>query len=274
MTNSSNAKRDWLDYVDLLVKIIFGGILAFGLSAIQEIKKEKQQEIDNSLKFGEFTKSLIKDLLTKDSNHLQSDIALIVLNHTIGKEDSQLIADLGSRVVIENFYEKQADFNQRSISTVLEIVKKRNLETYKKLLGLIADYNAKARSGSTIKLVGKTADSVSIVNNISNKDLDKITLLQSNATVFMQVNKNAENQYAQNNSLFNQLKAKYNTPAIEVVTAFPFKNAVKYYYSEDKKIAAEVQMLANSSGLGSFKIIKLENPKARKGLIELWYSYK
>lgn len=62
-------KRDWLDYVDIIVKILGGTILVGVLSVLDTTNKLKQQEIDNSLKYGEFTKSLMQDLLTQDSSH-------------------------------------------------------------------------------------------------------------------------------------------------------------------------------------------------------------
>jgi hypothetical protein len=274
MATEKKTKRDWLDYVDWGVKIVFGIVLAFVLTVVQEIKHDKQQVIDNSLKFGEFTKSLISDLIKNDSTNLQSDIALITLNHTIGKEDPQLIADLGARVV-ESYYEKKVDFNQRSMRTVMDIIQKRDSATYEALLVFIDEYNAKRRKTQISKPVGKTTDSASVVSNISNKELDKITLLQSSVTVFMQVNKDADSQYSRSGSLFNELKAKkYNTPAIEVVTAFGYKNAVKYYYPADKATAYEVQKLAAKKlGVDSLRVIKLDNSKARRGLIELWCNY-
>jgi hypothetical protein len=96
MTTKPSSKRDWLDYLDIIVKILSGGILAivtFILSHNNELKQKenelRQQEITNSIKYGEFTKALMNDLLTQDSTHFRNDIALITLNRTIGDDNKQ-----------------------------------------------------------------------------------------------------------------------------------------------------------------------------------------
>lgn len=274
MSDNAKPHRDWIDYTDLLVKILGGGILVAVISILNTTNQLKQQEISNSLKYGEFTKSLMQDLLTQDSTHLKSDVALIILNRTIGDKDSKLIADMGARI-IENFLEDKVHSDRSTMRTIISIIKERDTTTFKTVKALIDGSNANLRVVANVDETKKVKDNLTtIANNISDKDWEKVTLLQSSATVFLQINKEVEDPSQKTESILNQLKVKgYNTPAVEVVTSFKFKNAVKYYYAEDEKAAKDVQLIAEKKINAPVSLIKLTSSKARRGLIELWCNY-
>ncbi|SEO16121.1 hypothetical protein [Mucilaginibacter sp. OK283] len=265
-------KRDWLDYVDIIVKILGGTILVGVLSVLDSTNKLKQQEIDNSLKYGEFTKSLMQDLLTQDSSHLKSDVALITLNRTIGERDPKLIADLGARI-IENFLEDKVQSDRSTMRTIVAIVKERDTATYNAVKVLIDDYNSRAAVVTPIKNEMSVKDTQSIVQNITDKSWAKLTLIPAKATVFIQVNNRNDNTLALAGNLQKELNDKgFNAPGIEAITKFPFQNSIRYFYASDENAAKQVQAYVQSILKLNIKIQKVNNYKTRNGLIELWVN--
>ncbi|GGH12992.1 hypothetical protein [Mucilaginibacter phyllosphaerae] len=285
MTTKSSTKRDLFDYADIIVKILSGGILvivSFILKYNNDLKEHenaliekenqlKQQVVGNSLKYGEFTKTLMNDLLTKDDTHFRSDIALITLNRTIGNDNKQLVADLGARL-IESYISEKAyknkdavDRDQSGMKSVLKIIKERDNSTYLMALQLVSAYNPR---------LTQSKPNTTVVNSITDQSWAKITLIQAPAIVFMQVNKNTIEADEKTDKLQGILKAnKFTVPAKEVVTKSTFKNMVKYYYEEDRPAAEKIRALSKNYLADAITLVKRDDPKARKGLIELWCNY-
>ena len=280
-------RHDWLKYLDIITKVVVGLILAvatFFINTNNEIQKRsnelKQKEIDNNLKYGDFTKSLMTELLNKDTtSHLHRDIALIILNRTLGDENQKLIANIGYSLVLDYLQNNSRNADQRSIQTVISIVKERDIVTYNTIDDLWKSYNAETKvvegsSKETNEAVKKNADT-NIVSVISKEKLDKLTLFPSVATVFIQVNNNDEPTRAKARVCLSYLKnVGFNTPGIEAITSFKFPNTIKYFYDNDFKSAKIIQEKMNAQFGDSIIIQRQYNTKARPGIIEVWWNPK
>jgi hypothetical protein len=267
-------KRDWLDYVDLIVKIAGGGILVAVMSILNTTNNLKQQEISNSLKYGEFTKSLMQDLLTQDSSHLKSDVALITLNRTIGDNDPKLIADLGARI-IENFLEDKVQSDRSTMRTIVAIIKERDTSIYNSVKTLIDDYNNKSDLSLPVKnmIPVNVKDTLSVADNIPDKTWAKLTLIPSKATVFIQVNNRADNTLAIATTLQKTLNDNgFNAPGVEGITKFTFQNSIRYFYDADEKSAKQVATYVKEVLKLDIKPQKVNRYKTRSGLIEIWVN--
>jgi hypothetical protein len=267
-------KRDWLDYVDLIVKIVGGGILVAVLSVINHNNDLKQKEIDNSLRFGEFTKSMIQEIIIEDSTHFQQDLALITLNHAIGKSDPQFISDLGTRI-IEKFLTGKANRNLDGMQSILKIVQQKDTLAYRNLILKINAYNERLVNNVVSSTVSKGAkDTSNIASKFSEIDLDKINLLPAKATVFIQINSNDENIRSKAAELQNGLKSiGFNAPGVEAITKAKFQNEIRYFYTSDIEVAKQVQAYVQNSLKSPVKLTRLTKYNTRSGQIELWINY-
>jgi hypothetical protein len=154
----------------------------------------------------------------------------------------------------------------------LRIIQERDKTIYKTAIALIDENNAKPRNSPDINKPNKK-DVAIVVNSVTKQSWDKLTLIKAPAVVFMQVNKNTTAADAKTSKLQDVLKAnKFTTPAREVITAYPFKDMVKFYYEEDRPAAEKILALSKSY-FKDLKLVPLNNPQARKGLIELWGNY-
>jgi len=214
----------------------------------------------------------MQDLLAQDSTHFRSDIALITLNRTIGDDNKQLVADIGARIV-ENFMTDKVRSDGNTMRSILKIINERDTTTYNMVMKLVDEYNSKPRNISGSEKPNKM-DTAIVVNSITDQSWAKITLVKAPAIVFMQINKNTTDADEKTNKLQSILKTnKFNVPAKEVITTYPFKNMVRFYYEEDRPAAEKVIALSKYYLKDAITMVKLDNPKAPKGLIELWCNY-
>lgn len=296
-------KRDWLDYLDFAIKTIGGGILFVLTTYLHEsndLNKAanalKQQEIDNTMRFGVFAQSMIKDLLVQDqdSSKLKTDLTFITLNRTIGDKDTILIGELGARM-IKDYYKAREQADTKSIdtvayedemATVANIVKDRDTIAYIKAMGYRDAYNSwlykklqhavylKANKSTKPANGAKTTDTESIAENIPDKSWAQLTLIPSKATVFIQVNKTSDSARVWANDLRAQLNNKgFNAPGIEMITKYPFYNSILYYYDADKAAADKIKNEAKDILKIDMVPKKLTNSKVHRGTIELWVNY-
>lgn len=286
-TKSETKKRDWVEYLDIIIKVVVGLILAvatFFINANNTIQERtnllKQKEIENNFKYGEFTKSLMTELLNKDtSSHLHRDIALIILNRTIGDDNHKLIANIGYSLVLDYLQNNARNADQRSMQTIITIVKERDTITYNTINDLWKTYSSEQKTveGNSSEIntsVKKNADT-NIVSVISKEKLDKLTLFPSTATVFMQVNSSTEPIMSKARLCLSNLKnSGFNTPGIETITSFKFKNAIKYFYDDDNKSAKIIQEKMMALFQDTVVIQRQYNSKARPGIIEIWWNPK
>lgn len=297
-------EKDKPGTLDVATKIIGGialPIITFLLVQSNNLKKDanalKQQEIDNSMKYGAFAQTLIKDLLVRDSSELKSDLTFITLNRTIGDKDSILISELGIRL-IKDFYKTQKKrrtdsiqlaSNADAIQTVETIVNERDSAAYKRILAIRDEYNRlnKLDTLTTAKKLKmaeslrkgakelKANDPTSIAGDISPELWAKLTLVPSNGTVFIQVNGGKNS--AVNGDWANILRGKisywgFNTPGIEVISAYSFPNLIRYYYDSDKPAAEKLKAEMDKILPTPINTQSLINTSVRRGTIELWVN--
>ena len=283
--DQSTARNNWLDYIDIATKLVVGLILAvatFFINTNNDLQKRnndlKQQEINNNLKDGDFTKSLMQELVARDTaGYLHRDIALIVLDRTVGDQDPKLIASIGYCLVSDYVQNNAKNANKTTMQTILSIIKERDTATYNKINALWASTNSDKHviDESSVKInaaVKKNLDT-NIVSLISEDKLDKLTLFSSKATVFMQINNSVDSTKNKALKCLDMLKnAGFITPGIETITSFRFPDRIKYFYDEDLKFAEKIQAKIYASFKDSIVLEKQNNPKARQGIIEIWWN--
>jgi hypothetical protein len=279
MATEPSKKRDLLDYIDIIVKILSGGILvivSFILSHTNDLKKQenelKQQEINNSLKLGEFTKTLINAMIIEDSTHLQQDLAFITLDHTIGKADPKFVSDLGSRVIEKYLYSK-SDKDPGNMQYILRIIKEKDVSAYNELMLKINKQNEALYVKAVNNLSNSPQkDTTALSASFSKKELDKFGLL-SKATIFIQIDNGDIPSKEKAAKLQAQLRQNgFNVPGVEAITKFKFQNAIRYYYSSDEGAAQQIKAVVDKLTNQSVKLVKLNNNSTHNGLIELWLN--
>lgn len=281
------------DIIDIVIKILGGSLLAlitFLINTNNDIGKAandlKQQEIENIHKNGEFAQSMIQSLISKDTtgNPIMRDMAFTVLNGTIVGDSNdiagkKLIARIGYCIISDYYANPNQQDTTSNMKVILEIIKERDLSTYKKCVHIINNYN------DTRSLIGKKEQdkivdklkrdsTIAISANMSNNSLDRLTLLDSDThkTIFIQIND--ESKRNDINAISDTLKKSYfNIPALQVIQG-KYPNAIKYFYDADAQTAQTVHdILLSTKKTDSIPIKRVINDKARPGIVEVWFNF-
>jgi len=289
-TDTSTPQPPSSSKLDTIFKILGSGFLAwitFLINTHNDISKHandlRQQEIQNSMQYGQFTNSLIQDLIAKDTgrSNIKRDMAFTVLNRTIvsNGNDSQgkkMISDVGY-CIISDYYSDVPDHDTVSnMRIVLDIIRERDTATFEKCIAVIRKYYASKNIASQnevqaiVKQAAKNDTNFSISENIKPARLDRMTLIPSKATVFIQLHDDGDRSTAANFSK-ELTKANYNVPGIEVVK-IGFPNMIKYFNDGDAAAAQEIHDLLKKAGNADLPVKRVYNDKARPGIVEVWYN--
>ena len=274
---------------DMVLKISGASLLAwltfllnYSNTLSENGNKLKQQEIDNSMKYGQFAQSMMQALVSKDStgNNIARDMAFTVLNSTVvgGGKDSagqKMIADVGYCIISDYYSNKKYLDITSNMQIILNIIKQRDTATYRSCTEIINQYASKpvinTSQVTNIEKKFKSKDStVSISANITSSNLDRLTLLPAKATIFMQINDEMKRDSA--DLMLHLLKSKnYNTPRVQMLN-MNYKSVIKYFYDADEAAANDVHILLLTTIKKDIPVKRVFNDKARVGILEFWYN--
>jgi hypothetical protein len=256
-------QKDAWDKLDVIGKLLSGFVLA-GIAIIIGIGSEK---ITNALKKGSLVQSLITDLTNGESTTRQ-DVALIALHHSVGKEDSVMVAEIAERI----FYDlKNSDSSLGGIA--FKILKERKPSRAKEIeeniqLKLSAPGNRSQNiSAADTSLISITKTEPSASGLLAARIFDTLVYIQFRGSVTREKMNELRNKF---------LEKGYNAPGVERIDG-NFKNWVRYFHPEDKELAERVAGLAKEF-IGKDIEFSLQDlsgmgHKAQVGLIELWINF-
>lgn len=276
---------------DMILKISGASLLAwltfllnYSNTLSENGNKLKQQEIDNSMKYGQFAQSMMQALVSKDStgNNIARDMAFTVLNSTVvgGGKDSagqKMIADVGYCIISDYYSNRKNRDTTSNMKIILNIIRQRDMQTFKKCEEVMREYNGnKATISDSLAIVlarkmNANDTNMSISANLSSNHLDRITLLTDSATVFMQINNSDRRDSA--GIILGSLKAKgYNTPPEQLIH-FKYRSVIKCFFDADTPAAKNVQLVLHKMNI-DVPVKQYSNERARPGIIELWYNFQ
>ena len=266
------SNKDAWDKLDIFIKFFNGFILAGLTFAVSW----GSYHVANSIKYGELSQKMLGDLTTPISeNKIRRDLALIVLNETIGNDQPDLISEIAEVIYLND------SVSQKEKGVAFRILKIRRPSEADSLLKIAtANTNLLLQDTTTrMKIISSpqlTADNnpVMEINNTAVQALN-LSLAQSFSTVVYIQTNNKDKQKLK--PLADYLKQQnYKVPSIETIHQ-PFENSIRFFNAADaikaKEIADEMKRM---NPKWECKIEKLPNPdnKVPAGQVEVWINLK
>lgn len=280
MPDSARAK-DWWDKLDVIGKILSGALLA----VIALIIKSGADSIASAMHEGELVQSLIADLTTKDETTRQ-DLALIALNHAVGRRNPELVVEIAERLVVDTTRYSAGDraAKQALGSVAFDILQKRAPARADSLKKALEQRAVATLSDSSTRAAVRSRPDTSRVNTTppgADSAAQAVTDLLaplSSSVVFIQF------QGAVQRSTIDELRSRLDrsgfvAPGIERISP-PFASSIRYFHPEDRVLADSVARITKAFvserrlRVPSIPIWYVANhtSNVKLGQIEVWLS--
>jgi hypothetical protein len=280
---SSNSKDFW-DKADIIGKLLSG----IALAVIALLVNCHTQHIEDSLKNGQLTQSLIDTILKQDKNS-KRDLALIALDETIGATQRDLVCRVGAQVAENGVDEAMAapgsTGNQQPQDAVIAVNKVARQIVRNRacppdfLTGLeakdrefVAKYRPQVYSQPDPSAASQTASDVPAVVPA----LIKLITKPSANTVYVQYRDDWTGTDKLKDLHDALEKHGFSSPRRDekIGRSLEFKANVRYFYADDAAQAQAVQSIVKSVLGKEYKLVPIVNSRFQPphGQIEVWCS--
>jgi hypothetical protein len=258
MDNNNKKGKDLWDKLNVLGKLTSAILLA----AITILLKYGIDDITVSLEKGQLVQKLLDDLTTQNQN-VRQDIALIALNHSIGKHDPLLVLEIAEQV-----FKSRGKSDDLTNDAAFSIIQQLNPTKAKQIaLSIAKDEQSNLRSDANTS--PESTKRVSTDAQFVAKVFPRI--------VYIQFKHENSRETAKDIQKFLQQK-DISAPGVERVDE-KFPNSIRYFHQEDIQFAKEINRIlkdffkSNSQNI-VFKLDNLSQSKFKvpTGHIEIWMN--
>ena len=273
--------KDWWDKLDIIGKLASGVILA----AIAAVIKSGADNIATAQKEGDLVRQLISDL-TSQNQQTRQDLALIALNHAVGKQNKALVTEIAERLVLDTVAYARGVATRGVAFRILEQHDSARADSARRTLlrGLettvFADSAARASVRSSADTAGKAAPTST--GDSAARAVASVAAVVASASasvVYIQwkggVTRAAMQQLRERLS-----RGGFLAPGVERVDA-AFRSSVRYFHAPDSVLADSVARItrdflrqARLPGTDSLPLQYIPVKRAiPSGQIEVWLSF-
>lgn len=248
MAPEKQRTKDGWDKLDVLTRFLTGGVIALVALFI----RSGANDIAVSLETGSLVQRLIEDLTSTEQSARQ-DVALIALNHSMGKQRPEMVSQIAERI----WFTELADTSTLG-SVAFQIIQALDSS---RAAALIDSLQAAIEREQSVAAVGDT--------NRTSSSAERLLASAFNQIIFV--------HFANDSGRATDLNLSLQSLGYRVATAVKqvsgeWNSAIRFFYPEDRGLALQVSAAIGELTGAPIPIVDLSSGQysVRPGHIEVW----